>query len=92
MRQEKMNDGKEKVVLELAALRLAIEQATNGLRQILDIQTTHTTLLQAVLDAATAPVESDQELEDALARIQNALGEQTTILAKICKAVAEPTA
>jgi hypothetical protein len=85
-----MTDDRKDVEAELAALRLAAERVTNGVRQMCEVQATQTLMLQAILDAATAPIEPEQELAQTLARMLLALGEQTQLLAQIHAAIAEP--
>ena len=85
-----MNDGRKDLDGELAALRQAAERLTNGLRQMCEVQATHTIMLQAILDAATAPIEPEQELAQTLAQMLLTLGDQTKILAQIHAAMAEP--
>lgn len=75
---------------ELSALRLAMERVTNGLRQMLEVQATHTVLLQAIVDAATAPIETEQELTETLRQILLALSDQSKILDRMNAALAEP--
>ena len=85
-----MNDGRKDLEAELAALRHAAERVTNGLRQMLEVQATHTAMLHAILEAATAPIEPEQELAQTLAQMLHTLGEQTKVLAQIHAAMAEP--
>ena len=85
-----MNNDRSDFDAELSALRLATERVTNGLRQMLDVQATHTVLLQAILDAATAPIEPEQELTETLGQMLLALSEQSKILAQINAALTEP--
>jgi hypothetical protein len=86
----KMNDGRKNVEAELAALRLAAERVTNGLHQMCEVQATHTALLQAILDAATVPIEPEDELAQTLGRMLLTLAEQTKLLAQIHVARTEP--
>jgi hypothetical protein len=85
-----VNNGLNAPDTELIALRRATERVTNGLRQMLDVQATHTVLLRAILDAATAPIEPDQEPTQTLALMLLALREQSKILAQINAAMIEP--
>jgi uncharacterized protein YPO0396 len=86
----KVNDGRKDLDAELAALRQAAERVTNGLRQMCEVQAAHTVMLQAILDAATAPIEPEQELTQTLVQMLLALSEQTKVLAQINAAMTEP--
>jgi hypothetical protein len=85
-----MNDGKTDPDAALAALRQAMDWLTSGLRQMLEVQATQTIMLQAVLEAATATSEPEQELAQTLEQMLLALNEQTKVLAKIHKVMTEP--
>ena len=87
-----MNDGKTDPDAALAVLRQAMDWLTSGLRQMLEVQATQTIMLQAVLEAATATSEPEQELAQTLEQMLLALNEQTKVLAKIYKVMTEPAA
>jgi hypothetical protein len=87
---EEMIDKRKDVDAELAELRLSIERLTNGLRQSIETQATQTVMLQAILDAATAPLESEQDLTNACAQILATLKDQTNLFTEIHRALTEP--
>jgi hypothetical protein len=68
---------------ELAEVRAAVERLEQGLRLMLETQTTQTEMLRALLQAAAAPAEPDQALADSLADLLATLTRQETTLQAI---------
>jgi ABC-type transporter Mla subunit MlaD len=85
-----MIDSEKNMSAELASLRQALEWVVNGLRQMLEVQATHTQTLQAILDAATTASEPEQDLAQTLSQMLTALSEQTKVLTQIHSLIAEP--
>ena len=54
---------------ELARLQRSVDQLVQGLTAMLDTQAAHEELLRAILTAATAPTDPEEQLSDLLAQI-----------------------
>ncbi len=85
-----MSDNPKEIEKALGTVRLAIERLTNGLQQSIEVQATHTIMLQAILEAATAPLEPEQDLAVLCEQILTALKDQTKIFAEMHRSFTEP--
>ena len=61
------------VTAELAQLRQSVEQLTSGLQAMLETQATQTEMIRRLLEAATAPAESEVNVAALLQRISGQL-------------------
>ena len=68
---------------EIAKLRHTVELLEQGLTQLLEATGTHTEMLRALMAAATAPTEPEQNLSVLLQAVVGRLAEQTVLLRTI---------
>ena len=85
-----MIDNRKEVERSLGDLRLAIERLSNGLHQSIEVQATHTIMLRAILEVATAPLEPEQGLADLCEQILMALKDQTKVFAEMHRSFIDP--
>jgi hypothetical protein len=71
------------IATEIARLRHSVELLEQGLTQLLQATATHTEMLRALMAAATAPTEPEQNLGDVLDAVVSQLAEQTVLLRTI---------
>jgi hypothetical protein len=71
------------VATEIAKLRHSIDALEQGLTQLLEATSTHTEMLRALLAAATAPTEPEQNLEFLLKAVVSRLAEQSAMLRSV---------
>jgi len=71
------------VAAEIARLRRTVELLEQGLTQLLEATATHTEMLRALMAAATAPTQPEQQLGVLLNAVVTRLGEQTVLLRTI---------
>jgi hypothetical protein len=68
---------------EIAKLRHSIDALEQGLTQLLEATSTHTEMLRALLAAATAPTDPEQNLEFLLKAVVGRLAEQSAVLRSV---------
>jgi hypothetical protein len=71
------------VAAEIAKLRHTVELLEQGLTQLLEATSTHTEMLRALMAAATAPTEPEQNLAVLLNAVVARLSDQTVLLRSI---------
>ena len=71
------------VAAEIAKLRHSIDMLEQGLTQLLEATSTHTEMLRALLAAATAPTDPEQNLEFLLKAVVSRVAEQSAVLRSI---------